>query len=126
MKSILQSITLVVFVALSICACADEKDDRAAEPKKKIYSIYISGGQPGTSVLVTDLVKEEYLGITCIKGIGVENYSKGIPIRIPLQSVTMIMEYESMKDFGDRSEAYYKEYPKFKEEAEQDASGNRR
>ena len=120
MKSIFQSIfTSVILIALSISAYADEKDDKSAEPNKKIYSIYILGGQAGTSVLATDLVKEEYLGITCIKGIGVETFSKGVPIRIPLQSVTMIMEYESMKDFEERNEEYYKSYPKINEEAEQ-------
>ena len=125
MKSIIQSIIApVIFATFSISAHAGEKDDNAVEPNKKIYSIYISGGEAGTSVLATDLVNEEYLGIKCIKGIGAENFSKRVPIRIPVQSIIMIIEHESMKAFEDRTKEYDKMYPKMNEEAEQAGSSN--
>lgn len=97
-------------LGLNLPAIAADKgapEDPANSPK--VFIIYTDG--PGTvsggGVVLTGLHREDFHGIPCLVGRGVDGWVpalKGRTIRVPCAKIVTVMEFENLdawKKFGD-------------------------
>ena len=103
----MHSVVLLLVFALIQVKGADEGASK--NPDEKVYVVYTRGvsSESGGGVVITQLAKEEFHGIICISGIGLEDHIKGVPIRMPVENIVMIMEYDG-KDAWKKAIRDYK------------------
>lgn len=116
-------VNLTILLAFFASVFLPPEKGCAAESKlaeEKVYTIYLRGSGYEAGIVLTGLVKEEFHGVACFTGIGIVDYTKGIRIRIPIDNVAMVMEYESEEELNALAEQFG-EYPK--QEGEQESDG---
>lgn len=97
-KSPFLALLLFTFCLIQVQGATEDAEEKKDE---KIYVVYTNAASEdsGSGVVITQLYKEEFQGITCLSGRGVDGYIKGVPIRIPVKNIVMIMEYKSADDY---------------------------
>ena len=84
---------------------------------KKIYLIYVRGQTDGASYLLADCMRQEFMGIPCIKGTYRSNKSAahwmaGRATYIPLDSVVLVTEFDSFEAYRQMLKRHYEEKAK--------------
>lgn len=80
-----------------------EKNATVTPNPEKCYSIY-SSSEVVSGATLKDISEETFHGITCLRGISVrkDSWSEGRIIRIPIQQISMIVEFDSLEDLYNR------------------------
>jgi len=112
MKAMIQSAVMSCLLLLTPCVASAENPE-PAEGKadaEKVYVIQTAGGDAsGGGAVVTKLSIEDFHGIRCLVGYGVDGYMRGVKVRVPVNRVMMVMEYKNRDDWRDSVEAYEEE-----------------
>jgi hypothetical protein len=96
----------LIFVCTGL-GFAQEK--RTVEPVKKVYAIYVAGEMRSASYILEDIEAAEFNGIKCLKGKHVDLYWVANRIvYIPVDKISMIIEYNSLSQFKEDIEKYHK------------------
>ena len=83
-----------------------------SENATKAYLIYVAGGDAGESYLLSDVSREEFMGVPCIKGTyrhpsSATHWLASQIMYVPLEKVRMVTEYESLKAYTDALKRHY-------------------
>jgi hypothetical protein len=78
----------------------------------KAYLIYVAGGKPGESYLLSDVSREDFLGVPCVKGTyrhpsSTTHWLAGQTMYVPVDKVLMVTEYESHDAYKDALKRHY-------------------
>ena len=96
---------LPIALVLSMLLLVGWGEESKTAPQKPelelVYVIYTKGGSEamGGGVVITDPSSEEFHGVQCMVGRGVTGYIKGVKVRIPVDSVVMVMEFNNKKEW---------------------------
>ncbi|MFT3786814.1 MAG: hypothetical protein QM770_11715 [Tepidisphaeraceae bacterium] len=90
---------------------------RTTPASKKVYLVYVTGGSPGESYLLTDATTETFMGMNCIRGFyelpnAKWHFIAERTIRIPYARVQMIVEYDSIDTYKQAVKRHYDEKTK--------------
>ena len=94
----------IAFVLSMLLTIGWSEEPKTAPQKPElelVYVIYTKGGSEamGGGVVITDPSSEEFHGVQCMVGRGVTGYIKGVKVRIPVDSVVMVMEFNNKKEW---------------------------
>ena len=83
----------------------------------KAYLVLVRNGTHGESYLLTDASRQEFMGVSCIRGIYRPNRSTshwmgGRVTYIPLESILLVTEYDSFEDYCDALKRHFEEKSK--------------
>jgi hypothetical protein len=78
----------------------------------KAYLVYVAGKTAGESYLLSDVSREEFMGVACIKGTyrhpsSSAHWMAGRTIYVPLEKVLMVTEYDSHDAYKEALKTHY-------------------
>ena len=78
----------------------EQKDSSQTNPSSdKIYAVYTAPDY-GSGGVLKNISTETFCGIPCIKGVCVQkNWVEGNIIRLPVQQVCVIIEFDTLEDY---------------------------